>query len=411
MEPGVYLQSAWGAKDGLRVSVVPEQLSLEPNGIRVDSGMCSLSFVAPADYQPIRAQWSNQARGPALRMAAGSGTSQVATVEFDARALNIKRLKRSPAGIEVVDASGSTRVLRGAPKHLAATWPIAGTGVVIDSDHQGAVRVATAESGCVADTVDVVEDGRAVVVRGRYTGPPPHHVTLNGDRTETQGVIETSGTDEFECRLPLHALGWLGQDRPLPSGDYWVEVMQGDLTPIKLTASRALEQALPAGDHSDSVNVRIERDPLGHVAIDVAPPLDAGEVGAPGRKRVTAPGSRKPIVGDALYLESWFGKSFSDNPAPLADALRDDFKDIYVGVVDHSVEVPDFVKPVIVGSSAWWEVTTTSRVVVNNSWIPSHFKRRAGQKVVQTWHGTPLKKLGFDRSQHEGRASTPKSFA
>lgn len=408
---GIYLESAWHAKDGLRLSVVPGQPSLEPGGIRIDSGTCSMSFVAPADFQPTRAQWSNQARGPALRLMPGSGVSLGATVEFDVRALNPKKLKRNPARMEVVDASGSARVLRGAPEHLAATWPIARTGVAIDSDRQGVVRFTTAEAGCDADTVDVVEDGRAIVIRGRYTGPPPRHVTLNGARTEAQGRIETSGTDEFECRLPLHAVGWLGKDRPLPSGDYWVEVAQGDLTLSKLTASRALEHVLPAEASSDSMNVRVERDSVGRLAIDVSPPLDAGEVGAPGRKKVTAPGSRKPIVGDALYLESWFGKSFSDNPAPLADALRGDFKDIYVGVVDRSVEVPDFVKPVIVGSSAWWEVTTTSRVVVNNSWMPSYFKRRAGQKVVQTWHGTPLKKLGFDRSQHEGRASTPKSFA
>jgi len=409
--PGVFLQSAWDARLGLQITVAPGAPALETSGASFRNGRCALQFEAPADFEPRRARWTNGVRGPALKLAMDPGGNRVASVDFDTAALTKKRFARQPRGIELIGADRSTRLLHGGLKHLAADWLIPGINVVIAPDRDGVLRFVRAEPQCNVESVDVVDAGRELVVRGRLTGPPPNGITLKGARIETRGVIATRDSHEFTCRLPLHAVGWLGQDRTLPSGGYWIEADYGDAKPRKLTVSRVFEQALPRVDRNEGVHVRIERDQLGQIAIAVAAPLDDNEVGAPGRKAVTAPANRSPIIKDALYLESWFGKSFSDSPAPLADALRDDFKDIYVGVSDHSVEVPDHVKPVIVGSSAWWEAVTSSRIVVDNSWIPAHFKRRRGQKVVQTWHGTPLKKLGFDRSQHEGRASTPKSFA
>jgi CDP-glycerol glycerophosphotransferase len=37
-----------------------------------------------------------------------------------------------------------------------------------------------------------------------------------------------------------------------------------------------------------------------------------------------------------------------------------------------------------------------------NDWLRRRFARRPGQVVLQTWHGTPLKRLGFDASATQG---------
>jgi CDP-glycerol glycerophosphotransferase len=42
--------------------------------------------------------------------------------------------------------------------------------------------------------------------------------------------------------------------------------------------------------------------------------------------------------------------------------------------------------------------------VVNNDHFPQWFERREDQVCVQTWHGTPLKRLGFDVPRRDGRA-------
>jgi glycosyl/glycerophosphate transferase, teichoic acid biosynthesis len=42
------------------------------------------------------------------------------------------------------------------------------------------------------------------------------------------------------------------------------------------------------------------------------------------------------------------------------------------------------------------EALRTSRVIVTNDHLPSWFSKREGQHLLQTWHGTPIKKLLHD---------------
>lgn len=53
----------------------------------------------------------------------------------------------------------------------------------------------------------------------------------------------------------------------------------------------------------------------------------------------------------------------------------------------------DFVRR---GSGRYWEALSTSGTLVNNSTFPAAFGKRAGQRYLNTWHGTPLKRMGFD---------------
>jgi CDP-glycerol glycerophosphotransferase (TagB/SpsB family) len=70
-------------------------------------------------------------------------------------------------------------------------------------------------------------------------------------------------------------------------------------------------------------------------------------------------------------------------------------------VADRSVLVPAGATAVIVRSARWFEVLATSRFVITSHWLPGVFKRRPGQVVVQTWHGSQLKLIGSDRPKHQ----------
>lgn len=272
--------------------------------------------------------------------------------------------------------------------------------------------MARIERRCAVTDIEYAEDERVLVVRGTYARTPPTMVTLRGNRIDTHGTVTTLSPVDFESRVPLHAAGWLEQHRMIPSGDYLLEVSYEGRKARTLVATQALGQTLSLHEQGQGqqARVRLKRGVIGQITIELSPPLAVDEVGKIGRAAVTKVKRPTAVVNDALYLQSWFGKSFSDNPAPLASALRADFREVFVGVHDYSVEIPDHVTPVVIGSRAWWEAITSSRVVVDNSWLPRELKRRDGQFVVQTWHGTPLKKLGYHRSQHEGRPSTPQSF-
>jgi CDP-glycerol glycerophosphotransferase (TagB/SpsB family) len=59
--------------------------------------------------------------------------------------------------------------------------------------------------------------------------------------------------------------------------------------------------------------------------------------------------------------------------------------------------VPEGAIPVIRGTREWWEARATSRYVVANDWLRRQFRPQPFQVVLQTWHGSMLKRIGLDR--------------
>jgi CDP-glycerol glycerophosphotransferase len=48
------------------------------------------------------------------------------------------------------------------------------------------------------------------------------------------------------------------------------------------------------------------------------------------------------------------------------------------------------------GSAAYLRALATSQYLINNATFPPDFAKRPGQQYINTWHGTPLKKMGYD---------------
>ncbi|ATL28166.1 bifunctional glycosyltransferase/CDP-glycerol:glycerophosphate glycerophosphotransferase [Streptomyces formicae] len=63
---------------------------------------------------------------------------------------------------------------------------------------------------------------------------------------------------------------------------------------------------------------------------------------------------------------------------------------------DQQTRVPAGARGVERYSAAWYEALARCRRVVTAGHLPEFFERRAGQTVVQTWHGAPLKRIGTD---------------
>ena len=60
--------------------------------------------------------------------------------------------------------------------------------------------------------------------------------------------------------------------------------------------------------------------------------------------------------------------------------------------------MPDTATVLREGSREYHEAMARSRYIVSNDHFPGWFERRDDQLCLQTWHGTPFKKLGFDVS-------------
>ncbi|WP_052948829.1 CDP-glycerol glycerophosphotransferase family protein [Mesobacillus campisalis] len=110
------------------------------------------------------------------------------------------------------------------------------------------------------------------------------------------------------------------------------------------------------------------------------------------------PGSRKIVV-----FESFLGKQFSDNPRAICEYLKEnnyDYK-MYWSVdkkylhhfKDKNVNcIPRF-------SIKWLFVMPRARYWVTNSRMPAWLPKPKNTIYLQTWHGTPLKRLAADMEE------------
>lgn len=98
----------------------------------------------------------------------------------------------------------------------------------------------------------------------------------------------------------------------------------------------------------------------------------------------------------ALF-ESFQGKVVGDNPLPIFEELSKREPNLeLIFTIGKTTEAPMGAKAVRHGSLAWLKALATSRILVNNTNFPGFFRKRKGQLYLQTWHGTPLKRLGRD---------------
>ena len=105
----------------------------------------------------------------------------------------------------------------------------------------------------------------------------------------------------------------------------------------------------------------------------------------------------KPLTESVLF-QAWSGKQYSCNPRAIYEQMRREGREerLVWARRDTSISVPEGVASVLVGSREYYECLATSRYLVANDAMPPYYVRRDGARYLQTWHGTPLKRIGFD---------------
>jgi CDP-glycerol glycerophosphotransferase len=106
--------------------------------------------------------------------------------------------------------------------------------------------------------------------------------------------------------------------------------------------------------------------------------------------------SKMPLT-ESILFESFQGKVIGDNPfAIFTEVLSRKPTSKLLFTVGSSTKAPGGATGIKHGSISWLRALATSKVLVNNTNFPGYFRKRPGQKYIQTWHGTPLKRLGRD---------------
>ena len=108
-----------------------------------------------------------------------------------------------------------------------------------------------------------------------------------------------------------------------------------------------------------------------------------------------------------VLCESFFGKSYSDSPKYIYEYLCKNYpgKFRFIWVVNNRTKIPYHPTKVKRFSIRYAYYLARCKYNVFNVRQPEWVRKRKGNVFLQTWHGTPLKKLVFD--QEEVMAASP----
>jgi CDP-glycerol glycerophosphotransferase len=117
---------------------------------------------------------------------------------------------------------------------------------------------------------------------------------------------------------------------------------------------------------------------------------------------------REPVRENAVLYESFAGNGMLDNPEAIFRHLlaQPDMAHLeHIWALDDLQDHPEVMKEfaddprvsfVEVLSPAYLRALATSKYLINNATFPQHLAKRPEQVYVNTWHGVPLKHMGFD---------------
>ena len=112
---------------------------------------------------------------------------------------------------------------------------------------------------------------------------------------------------------------------------------------------------------------------------------------------------KKPLVDNMIMFESFFGRNYSDSPRYIFEYLNKNYPGKYTYVWVHAagktLDIPYPALQVKRGSMKYLKYLAKSKFFVMNVRQPKFFVKREGTKFLETWHGTPLKKLVFDQDE------------
>jgi CDP-glycerol glycerophosphotransferase len=221
------------------------------------------------------------------------------------------------------------------------------------------------------------------------------------------GVLPGDSGQAFHARLPAAHVPTLAGALPLRQG-HWELVARPlgsdtgtDGVPMHL--SEKLHGELPIRTEVDHKPFALGTDRREEAVVVVRANLDPDERGPYNQRRlrtVVYPAARAQELREAVVYSSFGGRQCSDSPRAIhAELVRRGAPLEHLWVVsDGMAQVPDGATELRESSREHHQALARARYVVTNDHFPDWFRRRDDQVCVQTWHGTPLKRLGFDVS-------------
>lgn len=105
--------------------------------------------------------------------------------------------------------------------------------------------------------------------------------------------------------------------------------------------------------------------------------------------------AREPLA-QAVLLESFEGTGTGGDPGAIADYLHTETDLPLIWATRSPGPPTDRIRHVRYRSTEYFRALATTQYLVNNVTFPPVFRKREDQTYLNTWHGTPLKRMGRD---------------
>ena len=220
--------------------------------------------------------------------------------------------------------------------------------------------------------------------------------------------IRDLGGNVVRYEFTLEQQFWGRRVRAPHSGSYTLRYRRDeDASATTVGKSMGVTQALlwkvPLDYRLRHANVQAWLTGSGSFAVTFSAPLDEEERGRYWQRQlqqIFSHGERE--IQNHLVFESFGGKSCADSPLQISHEISRLYPKtkIYWSIVDYSVPYPEYADVLIRGSAEWYKCLSSARMLVNNQNFPNYFLKNPQQRYLQTWHGTPLKKVGLDAPKH-----------
>lgn len=229
----------------------------------------------------------------------------------------------------------------------------------------------------------------ALILSGWLTGSGRPLVLRHGESGREQLFPLNVSGDAFTVMLPVTALPTFGATLPMPSGDWSLRGCRW--------AGQDLPDARAEGMHVFTLRKGRDNRLILRVRKNFSPD-EQGSAAQAALQQGFYQQQRRQDVRKMIVFDSTFGKRCSCNPRAIFEELQrhePDLEFIWISA-DGQFSPPGGARTVLKNSREHYQALARARLVIANSRMVPWYQKRDGQTYIQTWHGTPLKTLGFD---------------
>ncbi|MEU0520069.1 CDP-glycerol glycerophosphotransferase family protein [Streptosporangium sp. NPDC006007] len=400
---GWWMRPVWTSDRALQIALQPTKAEL--TGVRLDGDRMEVEV-----FLPGKGEGRGHARLDGHRMSADftpveGGTRVVVPLAVPAL------LQERDGGRLWVEPKGDPAAPVMLGRAEESRWVVGDREITVLGDRRDRVIVSAHPIRPVVSAVTWGDDG-TLTLEGSYPGSEPAELVLRqrGGLVHTVALERNAG--RFSVRFTPSAMPRFGETVPLSGGTWSMAARDpaGEVVPFRMDhavlGSLDEDPRIRDGREYRLVSTRFDV-PVLTVAED-RPDDEKGAGGLYTLQRSFYPAERTRELNDATVYVAYDGRQYEGNVrAVYEERMRrgDDREHVWV-VKDGAFAPPGSaelgtgsdIRPTVVraGSREHYAALARSRHVVTNGFLPPWFRSREDQTVVQTWHGSPLKRLGND---------------